>query len=198
MTILETPHASTIVSNYAGVILGCLNFLALVVGGIFAYRRFILQREEHPKIAFDLEVAFLARQNNQILVEVSPVLTNVGLVRHSIDPETFTISLRYLTATDLLQEGGVELNHQIQFPHSAKVHTKGDKDNTHASTTKRMLVPADWGDTFVDPGVTQRYSYVMAVPSDAVCLLVRARFDYLDLESAFHGAQRAFKVPVEI
>lgn len=170
---------------------------ALVVGGGWALSKFFIRRESFPKIQFDLDCTFLAKQNDQWLIEIGLLIANLGLVRHEIDPEKFTVDVRFLLDSDELEEGDSKLNYQAVFPHLAAPsgQVKDKPEITILKAEKRMIVPKEWGSTFIDPGVSQRYSYVMVVPAKAVAVLVYSKFYYKELKSEFHTSQRAFSTP---
>ena len=151
--------------------------VGLVIGGVWAIWKFVLKREAHAKIQFSLELNVLGELGGKLLVEAIAVVENKGLVRH--DVSDFRFDLHYLPEDGKVIEGDERINRQVLFQPVIK---------------KRYWIPPDWIGSFVDPGVIQRYTYVTFLPKDAAYALVYAQFKYPDEKSAFHTAQRAFRV----
>jgi hypothetical protein len=152
--------------------------IAILFGGIWVLYRFGLHREAHPRIEFDLELRYLGSHKSGTHVEVAAVLTNRGQVRHWINQ--YSLDLRVLKSGDPVVAGGPDLLCQTEFPHQLL-------DN-------QSLVSRSMDATFVDPGITQHYTFVTSVPADTVLVLVSARFSYRDSQSEFHTAQRAWNL----
>jgi hypothetical protein len=158
----------------------------VVFGGIWAYRRFGTRREGHPKIEFTLDAKALGVVDDKMLVEVSAILENKGLVRHEISD--FTFSLYTLPSKGEIRTDDAKLQGQVRFNKEEwNCPDEGPK-------TKRSWISERFGSTFVDPGVTQRYTYIASVPSDTAFVLLRSEFKYPDAVSDFHSAQNAFSV----
>ena len=118
-------------------------------------------RENAERIDFAVEVRFVARHDESWLVELAARLDNKGLVRYETNELTF--DLRCIYPDDPLSPGGPEINGQTLIP--------------HVVTTGSWL-PADWGGTFIEPGLSTRYSFIAAVPAGAVAVLLHGRFRY--------------------
>ncbi|MCY1663356.1 hypothetical protein [Chryseobacterium sp. SL1] len=178
------------IKNISEIIEAAFTSIAIIIGGGWTFWRFVLHREDHPKIQFDIDINFISLQNEQILFEVLLIIENKGLVRHKIDAKTFTLKMRYLTKDDVIIQGNKEINYQINFPHLHAILEDG-KINTEIS---RKIVPEKWDNTFVDPGIIQKYSYIAALPQNTQCILVTSRFKYSDAKSDYHCAQKVFNV----
>ena len=150
--------------------------LALIIGGIWAYLRFVRQVEYFPHIEFGVDIQFVGLQNSEWLVELQALINNKGSVRHEI--HDFQFDLRYLKKSDKLQDGDEKIGHQTFIPH--------------------LLKEESWVEyiTFVDPGNNGRYSYITTIPKDATFLLLHGRFRYKD-ENFFHTADKLIKVPTQ-
>lgn len=156
--------------------------LTLLVGGWWTYRRFVLQREDCPKLEFDIDLKFVGIQNERHLIEVAMVVSNKGLVRHRLSD--FRFNVRYLLPNDALSSGGPPINHQIKFNHSINNDEKLDV---------RWVVP--W-QPFIDPSVTQPFVQITSIPTNATFVLVWSEFRYRNIrDTKRHIAQRVFKVP---
>src|SRR5262245_46623738 len=162
--------------DIAGGIKDCITAAGVLVGGAWALWRFVLRRERHPKIQFDLDLSIVSREHDHLVVEVVAVVENKGLVRHWC--RDFKFDLLYLPAGAPIVEGD-EINGQALFEPIFK---------------ERYWIPPDWLSTFIDAGVVQRYTYLAKAPKDASILFVFAKFKYPDSESEFHTAQKAFSI----
>jgi hypothetical protein len=152
--------------------------LAILIGGGWAFWKFLVQRESRAKIEFSLDLRVIGHLHGKILAEVVAVVVNRVLVRHWVSD--FRFDVRYLTMEDQLIEDGERFNQQVFFPRCA--------------IRKRSWFPPRWKGTFIDPGVRQEYTYVTAIPSDACFAFVYATFKYPDSESGFHTAQKTFNL----
>ncbi|MEL1243178.1 hypothetical protein AAEO56_02795 [Flavobacterium sp. DGU11] len=173
--------------DYADTIESILTSLAILIGGSWTFWKFILQREKYPKIQFDIDINFISFQDEKLLFEIILIIENVGLVRHEISSENFTLRIRYLRKSDKIEQGTPEYNYQTNFHHLHEVIPK--------SEIQRKIIPESWKNTFIDPGVSQKYSYITSLPDDTICLLVKSKFNYSHRNLDFHGAQKLFKAP---
>jgi hypothetical protein len=153
---------------------------AILVGGWWAYWRFVRQREAHPKIEFQVNARPLGRQGGRLLLEVSASMKNVGAVRHRT-PE-FTLNIRYLLGSDQVGSGGAAINYQTLFPHST---------NEEIGLSQRSFIL--WN-SFVEPGVTQAFTYIADVPQAATFILILSEFRYDDKARTPHSAQKVIFV----
>jgi hypothetical protein len=170
VTLQNWKDLADIVKNVASAI-------AIVVGGGWALWRFVLQLEAHARIEFDLDLRVLGSQGERLLVEVLAIITNRGVVRHWLSDLRF--DLHHLRRDQELVEGDDRINRQVLFDPLVR---------------KRYWIPPVWRSSFIDPGVTQRYTYVTSIPADSSYLLLYAQFKYPDQESEFHTAQKTFRV----
>jgi len=146
--------------------------LAIMLGGAWAYWKFSVQREREPRAEFDLTAEFVGKQDDKWLIEVSARLANKGKVRHPMN--NATISLRYLRAGDTISESDDPRHfRQLAFPHSIG---------------RRPV----WKDSYIDPDLEFRNSYVTWVPANATYVLLLCHFQYGEDE---WPAQRLVKVP---
>jgi hypothetical protein len=158
--------------DLAEAISAVVTSLAVLVGGGWAYWRFVIQREREPRAEFDLSAEFVGQQHGSWILEVSGRLANKGSVRHLM--KNAMINIRYITASDpIVPSDGRDHFGQILFPHS---------------TGRRQA----WWDSFIDPGLEFRNSYVAYVPAEATFVLLLCRFEY---DRGEWPAQRVLKVP---
>ncbi|HSS47956.1 MAG TPA: hypothetical protein VLX28_03320 [Thermoanaerobaculia bacterium] len=162
-------------SSWLSIVQASINILALMLGGAWAYRKYVVRREREPRAEVKIDLEFVGKQGKYWLVEASAYVENKGFVRYTI--RNMRIRFRYLTESDNLEEGGEEIRHQIIFPNS-----------TDASNGKRYMEK----ETYVNPNLTYRYSYVTRIPQEAIFLLVHCKLQYWKTVST---AQKVFRVP---
>jgi hypothetical protein len=157
--------------TWLSIIQATINVLALIVAGAWAYAR----RVREPRAEFKIDLDFVGKQDKYWLVEASAYVENKGLVRYSI--RDMRIRLRYLTKEDKVEEGGEAIRHQILFPHSIDV-----------DGFKRYMEKQ----TYVNPNLQYRYSYITRVPQEATFVLVHCKLKYW---KTFSTTQKLFRVP---
>ncbi len=151
--------------------------IALIVGGLWAYRRFVRQREDYPHIDFTVDLKFVAVHGDSWIVEIIACLENKGCVQHQISD--FDFDLRYLEHSDELQLAD-RFGGQVLFPHKA---------------AQGSWLPEDWGYTFIEPGIRTHYSYIAALPAQAHIALLHGWFAYRGDREA-HTAEKIVPVPI--
>jgi len=148
--------------------------IALIVGGFWAYQKFRFRREREPRAEFDLDVFFAGAQAGRVLIEVNAFVENKGSVRHPVSD--LSITIRHLLDSDLIVDGTEEIKGQVATPHGVK----------------HML----WKETYIDPGLRYRNSFITSVPGEATFILVLSSFYYGREEPRIEfRMQRLFKVP---
>ena len=160
------------------IIKNVLESLAILIGGGWAFWKFVIQREGKPKIEFAVDFNVIGTHQNEIIAEIAAVLHNKGLVREKI--YDFKFDLLYLTEKDNIVDGDEKILHQIAF-------------NKRISR-QQWFPQKKWKYTFADPGIVQRYTYITHLPKDTKFVLVRSKFKYTDTSSDFQAAQKTFKV----
>ena len=150
-----------------------MTMLALIIGGLWAYIKFVYRREQEPRAEFDVDLNFVGIQNNHWLIEASAYVENKGSVRHPV--RNFKMDIHYLLKDEQPIEGDKDINFQVKFSHSIK----------------RTLSE----ETYIDPQLRYRNSYITVVPTEAAFVLVFSKFEY---KKEKFTAQRLFKVPSEI
>jgi hypothetical protein len=150
---------------------------SLIVGGYWVYRRYIIEEDRYPHIAFSADMNFIGIQGDVWIVELLAFIENKGKVRHSMSVFTFDLNALYEGEQVVTN---ARWGNQIDF--------------THAIAQGSFL-----GDSiasfFVDPGVTAKYSYVTPVSRRATFLILHCRFDYGDNREFHHSAERTLRVP---
>jgi hypothetical protein len=148
--------------------------VALAIGAIWTYQRFVRTREANPRIEFTVDIAFVTIQNGHWVAEAIAFLQNKGLVRHDIT--IFSFEVRYLLGGDPVEAKNGFL---VYIPNQG---------------SEGSWLPKGWGNTFIEPGLMTRYSALIRIPSDATAVLIHGRFLYADND--WHTADKLVAVPI--
>jgi hypothetical protein len=155
--------------------------LAILVGGGWAVRKYLFQKESLARLELRVNVEFVGKQGDEWLVELLGLLENKGAVPHEIRDLKF--ELRCLLKGDALQEGGATIQKQVNF---ARLHKEGSW--TPGGQDSKMTIL---------PGVAIRYSHVARLPPDAAFVLLHGKLQYNSKKMPDLRADRLLKVPEE-
>jgi hypothetical protein len=147
--------------------------LAVLVGGLLAFRRYRAKASSYAHIETALEIAFLGQQDGCWIVELKAILANKGNVQRRI--HKFRFDLNAIHADDPIE-----------------ANTRGQVSFTN-EIAKGSFVPRGYAYCVVGPTVTATYSYVARVPEWATFLMLHCWFDYNPGFS--HLMKRAVQVP---
>jgi len=153
--------------------------IAILIGGGWAYYKFILQRERYSKTELDLDFKILGVQNGFYIVELAVNCHNKGSVREYIDD--FTFNLLLLSDDTNIAKGDERILNQLQF----KKHI-----------SKQNWIPDKWGYTFFDPGIPLHYSHVTCLPLNTTFVLLQTRFFVKEKKTDFIAAQEVFAIKI--
>jgi len=176
--VATTPVTiSELVRNLAQAVQSGVTALALIVGGIWAYRKFVRQQEKYPHIETSADINFIGKHEDHWVIELIAWIENKGTAQHRISE--FDFDLYHLLSDDVLEEeerfGG-----QVAFPNPTK---------------KGSFVPKRYGFFFVDPGIKAKYSYITKVPAGASMIIFHWWFKYADRRGYSHTAEITKRVP---
>lgn len=148
-----------------------LKSLAIIIGAIWVYIKFIRTRESHPRIQFDLSLRIIGRQKGKILIEVIGILENKGQVRHVVN--NFAFDILILSKDKEIIRGDKRINYQVLFE---KYHGSGNG----ISNNRIVWIPEEWYGSFVDPGVKQEYTYLSEVPDNTTFISIYSQFYFVE------------------
>lgn len=162
---------------------------AIIVGAGWAYWKFIYQRQREPATDIDIDVRFVGVQKEKWIIEVTCILDNKSLVRHTY--RDFQLIVRYLEHTDEIVDGPAKINYQLR---AAK--TIDDR----IDQAKRFFAGVDLSEAnqnYINPRQQFRHRYVTWIPSDASFVWVQCKFDFsVDTHRKQRtNSQRVFRVP---
>jgi hypothetical protein len=143
-----TPVAqSELFRNWAEFAQSALTALALFVGGIWAYFKFVLRQEQYPHIETSADINFIGKHEDYWVIELIAWIENKGTAQHKMSE--FDFDLYHLLPHDFLEEKE-QFGGQVEFPRPTK---------------KGSFLPRRSKFFFVDPGVKAKYSYITKVPA---------------------------------
>ena len=172
----------------------------IAIGGLWIGYNFFLKRERFPKVEFYLNLRFIDKTANKLILEFIASFENKGLTRHYIDLSTFILKIRYITDTDLTSL----TNHTVlpfkdklgnrtkidffalNFPHSIKPEFGENKEV--------FWMPKEWDYIFIDAGTKQNVSIPLSISNEAKYILLKSEFKYKDKKSGLHSAQAIFNI----
>jgi len=166
------PDWSAILSDVKAIV----EIVAIIVGGIWVYYKFIRQREDHALIDFSVDIVFHARKDDYWIVELVACLENKGKVQHRV--HDFTFELSSLDRGDKV-ELKAEFGDQVYFPNLI---------------SKGSFLPASAKYFFNEPGLKNRYSHIARVPVKSELVIMHSNFKYIDGKH-FHTAEVTKAVP---
>ena len=152
---------------------------AIVVGAGWAYWKFIYQRQKEPATDIDIDVRFVGLQEEKWVIEVTCLLENKSLVRHTY--RDFQVAIRYLEHTDEITDGPSRIQYQLEAPKT--IDDRIDK-------TKRFFAGVDLSkdnQNYINPRQQFRHRYVTWIPSGASFVWVQCKFDF---SVGWHGRQK--------
>jgi hypothetical protein len=186
--IIDTMEASN-VKSWIDVVQGLITIAASIVGGFWAWSRFIVERGLLPPSQMDIAVQTVGSSDTAYIVEVEVRIKNKG--SSALVVTDFRLRLRYLEGNDsveIIQEPEHPAYGRLAFPHlhplrgaalgepgsaEIRMQTKGHGEALRPGEVR--VVPYD---TFVQPDVEQVYTFVTALPRQSTYVLVRASFRY--------------------
>lgn len=147
-----------------------LGGLAVLVGGLWAFTIYVVERGVLPPVEFSIEARVVGSQQGQKVIEVLPQIRNVGTATAVVT----AMSLRLLY---LLSDEPIRLEADARTSRFGRVRFTRSVSK-QLSTDEITRIPITRHDTFVQPGVGQIYTVVTAVPEEATFLLVHCQFEY--------------------
>ena len=157
-----------------------LKVFAIIVAGIWAYRKFIYQREKEPAADIDIDVRFVGIQDHKWIIEVTSFVGNKSLVRLSY--KNFQVTIRYLMLGDTIKDGSESINYQLNCSKTIDERIEGQK---------RLFANVD----YINPKQEFKHRYVTFVPIETSFIWVQCKFIFGKNETRMNS-QKIFHVPV--
>ena len=175
--------------NWVEILPEYIKAFAIVVGAGWAYWKFIYQRQREPATDIDIDVKFVGVQKEKWVLEVTCVLENKSLVRHTY--RDFQVTVRYLEHTDESADGSDRIQYQLQASRTI---------DERIGKAKRFFAGVDLSNgnqNYINPRQQFRHRYVTWIPSSASFVWIQCKFDF---SVGWHrkqktNTQRIFRVP---
>jgi hypothetical protein len=170
-------------NDIVDIVSSLIQSVGLVLAAGWAYWKFVLQREAEPATDIDVDLAFIGTQKNNWIVQVTATLANKSQVR--LEYKDFQVTLRYLLADDMVEDGDEKVGYQLRSSHTIDERLAGKK---------RFFANS----VFINPKQEFRHRYVTFLPDDATFAWAQCKYFY-DLGGHTYktNAQRIFRVPAQ-
>jgi hypothetical protein len=175
-----------VIKSWIEIVQGLVTLAATLIGGFWAWSRFVVERGLIPPSQMDLALRTIGCSESAPIVEIAVQLHNKG--SSALIVSDLRIRLRYLNDKDeirIIDEPAKAAFGRVNFPHAYVLNNIGTEERvantrirSHNSRLGRgefLLVPHD---TFVQPGVDQLYTFATALPRTSSYVLARASFRY--------------------
>jgi hypothetical protein len=167
------------IKTIASVLEAFVKITAIIVGSMWAYWKFVIQREHEPATDLDIDVQFVGEQDDKRIVEITVLLENKSQVR--VKYKDFQVVARYLLDGDKVEEGDSRIRYQLNFPRTIDQRLGGGK---------RFFSNVE----YMNPKQVFRHRHITYIPADSTFLWVQTKFKSVFKEAKV-DSQRIFKVP---
>jgi hypothetical protein len=173
-------------------IFNILGIIALVLGGLWAYTKYVVERGLLPPIQFNVDCKRLGNVGNKSVFVFETSLKNLG--SSTLVARWMFIDVRYIKNDDkdltLFEDhraGRLRFSHSLladlnldtkQLVDSAREAVLRRQNKTLPAPAQCRGLPVLPHDTFVQPNVDQLYTFATVLPSDTACVLLYASFQY--------------------
>jgi hypothetical protein len=187
--------------DFFSIVQSIATVTALIVGGWWTYKKFIMQRENRPLIVFSADIEFHALKDDYWIVELIAYIENKGKVQHRVNQFDFILEALSLQSKVKLNENHRE---QVDFPlvlvkNSFLPGNKNNEDGNSIKSDDRFSAgkPIDY--FFIEPGLKNKYSYIARIPLSVEIVLMHTwfRYEFPDEkeENLGHTAEVTKRVP---
>jgi hypothetical protein len=203
--------------NLTASIQSIITSVALVGGGIWAYWRFVLNRESAQKVDVDIDVTFVIKQGDNWIVEGVALVNNPGNVR--LDFKEFTYELHYALLSDdfkrqATEEGATRASNRgfgslrcffkqsflEEWPEGedGRIEKQTQPANSLPAWSAIQLVAAGMSGEdseywYLEPGERSRYAFLASLPADTTIVLLQC--DFYDKNGHVESARKSYAVP---
>lgn len=154
-----------------------LQTLAILFGAGWAYFRLRKERSHEPHVEFTIDCLFYGPQKGEYIVEVLLIIHNKGLVQHKFFD--MFLQLRGIKAKGRLSYSKKD-DFRLDFPLILV-----DEVN---------LLPENYNFFFVEPGISQPFTYATKIPATIKYVLTSGMFYYDRDRRLVHRIERVFPV----
>jgi len=174
--------------------IGIVTLVAVLVGGLWAYTKFVVERGLLAPVEFTIDCNTLGEQRGWRLLEILLHLKNVG--SSTLVAKDLEARVRYIKSEEkiiVFPDKKKATFGRVDFPHLLTRNLPEDKKDIKSTIPEnkqdiKSTIPIVAHDTFVQPKVDQVYTLVTAVPQSASFVLVWAQFRYVKRPSIMQWA----------
>lgn len=160
-------------------ILNILTIIAGMLGGVWVYAKYVVERGFVPASQLDVERHRLGLLGKGAIFDIAIHIANVG--SSTLIARNIMLDVRYLKRDDEISFlNRMETPGRLLFPHSLKndlLRSLDERSGAEKVSRSRGLPVVPY-DTFVQPGVDQRYGFTTILPANAKCILIYVSFEY--------------------
>jgi hypothetical protein len=176
------------VKTWIEIVQGAITIAASLVGGLWVWSRFVLERGLLPPSEIDLDLRTVGGSESARIVELEVLIRNKGSSALVVtDVRVRLLHLQAREPIELIGDTKRAAFGRVKFPHAFVLNEVGAGERTVKVNDKPageavllgkgefLVLPYD---TFVQPGVEQLYTFITALPAAAMFVLARASFRY--------------------
>lgn len=134
-----------------------------------------LERRRWPHIEFDIDCKFFGPHQGKYAAEFILTANNKGITKHEF--KSIILRLRGIKQDAPLAYWTRRYEHRLEFPEKI---------------VEDEVKPKNWNYIFVEPGVTQRLSYITIIDAEIKYITARAEFNYEEYKP--HSGEKMFEV----
>ncbi len=161
---------------YSQIIAITFTIVGIIFSGLWAYIVYALGKGPMPSAEFDLNIEEIGKNIEDSVVQIQYRIENKG--KYPLIVSNLRTKIRYADGQKMhleLDPGRSNFAH-INFPISVgRIIKTGDPSSKDKIDTS---IPIIKGQTFVQPGVIQKYNFGILVPKNTAYILVKGMFDY--------------------
>ena len=149
--------------------------LSILIGGLWAWSKYIIERGLIPPVDFSIDYNIVGTNPQKHVIEVLLFLRNLG--NSTLVAKDVKLRVKYLNQKDEIDV--FKCNKDVKFGRvnfSNPLSKDFSCDEKSESEISKFTILKY--DSIVQPGVKQVYSFVTAIPSNVVYLLLRGEFKY--------------------
>lgn len=139
--------------DLAGGLQSIATIASFMIGGTWAYQKFIRQQEKYPNIEFLADINIIGNQGDYWIAELIATIDNKGKAQHKMESLNFDLNAIFQTDDIKLE---AKWGNQVNFPRTI---------------AEGSFSPEQYKYFFIDPGTKAKYSYITRIPKEASFLI---------------------------
>lgn len=200
--------------NFTAAIQSIITSVALLGGGVWAYWRFVLNRESAQKVDLDIDVSFVRKQGGNWIIEGVALVKNPGNVR--LDFSEFTYEIHYAMFSDHFAKRATEQGARMASDGSLRFFYKQSflkewpegEGGKGEEQTQKAISPLAWSSLqlaavgiadedseywYLEPGERTRHTFLVSLPAATTIVILQC--DFYDKNGHVESARKSYAVP---